>query len=121
MAKGILVADDEEEIIELLKLALEPSGYAVTGTTHGSRLPMLIKKEKPVLLFLDVMLPGIDGYSLALQLSQDKDTMDIPIVVLTALPAARSLFEKIPQVKCFINKPFDSDEVLEKVKTILKE
>lgn len=119
MANKILVADDEEEIIELIATAFERDGYSVVSVTHGSRLISMIKIEKPDILILDLLLPGTDGYSLQLQLAQDEFTKDLPVIVMTALPAARALFEKIEQVKMFVTKPFEVDVLVEKVKEIL--
>jgi len=119
MAKKILIADDEEEIIELIKTALESCGYDVVSVTHGARLLALIKIEKPDMLILDVMLPGTDGYSLQIQLEQDEFTKALPVIVMTALPAARALFERFEQVKMFLTKPFEVDILLSKVKEIL--
>lgn len=121
MAKKILIADDEEEIIELLRCTLEPAGYQVKSISYGTTLLSLLKTENPDLLILDVLLPGMDGYSLQLQLAQEESTRDMPVIVLTALPAARSLFEKFPQVKAFINKPFDTGLLLTKVKEVIGE
>jgi CheY-like chemotaxis protein len=119
MPKKIVVADDEEEIIELLKFALEPQGYAVEGVSHGAHLLPRLKLDRPDLLILDVLLPGIDGYSLQLQMAQDAATRDIPVIIITALPASRSLFEKFEQVKGFINKPFNTDVLVEQVRGII--
>lgn len=120
MPKKILVADDDEEIIELLKCAFESAGYLTVSVQHGAKLPSLIKREKPDLLILDVLLPGLDGYSLQLQFAQDEDTKNIPVIVLTALSASRSLFDKFQQVKCFMSKPFETGELLLEVKEILR-
>ena len=119
MPKKILIADDEEDIVELLRFTLEPAGYAASSTGHGSALPSLVKREKPDLLILDVLLPGLDGYSLQLQFAQNEATRDLPVIVVTALPAARSLFGKFSQVKCFLNKPFDTGELLKKVSDLI--
>jgi len=120
MAK-ILIAEDDEEIAELLIAACESAGYAAVHTAHGGRLGEIIKKVQPDILILDVLLPGIDGYSLQLQLARDEATRNLPVIVATALPAARSLFEKFPQVKLFIEKPFDVHELLGKIKEIIGE
>lgn len=119
MAKKILIADDEQEIIDLVKTTLELGGYEVASITHGGQLPVAVKKEKPDLLILDVLLPGLDGYSLQLYLAQQEETKNIPVIVASALPAARALFEKFPQVKMFFDKPFEPDSLLKKVKEIL--
>lgn len=121
MPKRILIAEDDEEIAEFLTAAFESSGYAVTHTAHGGRLPELVGKVRPDLLVLDVLLPGLDGYSLQLQLAQDESTKNLPVIVTTALPASRSLFTKFPQVRLFLEKPFDTNLLLAKVKEILGE
>jgi CheY-like chemotaxis protein len=121
MPKKILIADDEEEIIELLETALTPAGYSVVSTSNGSKLFDLIKKEQPGLLILDVLMPGFDGYSLQLHLSQEEFTKNLPVIIITALPAARTLFDKFQQVKFFVTKPFSTDEMVKKVKEILGE
>lgn len=119
MAKKIVVADDEPEITELMETILQAEGYQVVSVPHGAQLPNIVLKEKPDLLLLDVLLPGIDGYSLQLQFAQQESTKNIPVIVLTALPATRSLFEKFEQVKAFISKPFNPDELTKKIKEIL--
>jgi CheY-like chemotaxis protein len=118
MPKKILIADDEEEIIELLRTALELAGYEVLGISSGSKLFELIENSKPDLLILDVLMPGFDGYSMQLHLSQYESTKNIPVIVITALPAARTLFEKFPQVKLFLTKPFNTDTIVKKVNEI---
>src|SRR3989339_366889 len=120
MGKKILIADDEEEIIELLKCALEAAGYEISSAMHGGKLPAILESQKPDLLILDVLLPGIDGYSLILQLSQDSKTSSIPVVVLTALPASKPLFEKFSQVKAFYTKPFEPKELVEKIDSLFR-
>lgn len=100
---------------------LESEGYAVTSTTSGFKLPGLIADENPDLMLLDVMLPGIDGYSLLLQLSQSDNPPAIPVIIITGLPASRSLFEELKQVKFFLEKPFDPPVLLAKIKEILGE
>mgnify|MGYP001608776488 CR=1 FL=1 len=65
------------------------------------------------------MLPGIDGYSLQIQIAQDAATKDIPIIVLTALEPSKTLFQKFPQVVGFMTKPFRTEELLETVQSAL--
>lgn len=121
MTKKIMVADDEEEIIEMIRSILEIKGYSVVSTSIGSRLPNMVKKEKPDLLILDVLLPGLDGYSLLQQFSEDEFAKNLPVIIITALPATRSLFDKFSQVRIFLDKPFNSDVLLNKIKEILGE
>jgi len=118
--KKILVADDEDEILELIKVSLEMEKFEVLTVSHGSRLMSIIKTQNPDMLVLDVLLPGIDGYSLQLQLAQDETTKNLPVIVMTGLPASKSLFDKFEQVKLFLAKPFEMEVLVNKVKEILK-
>lgn len=121
MTKKILIADDEPEIVDFLETTLEMGGYKTVSISHGGQLPVTVKREKPDLLILDVLLPGLDGYSLQLYLAQQEETKNLPVIVASALPAARTLFEKFPQVKIFFDKPFDPEKLLKKCKEILGE
>ena len=122
MAKKILVADDEREILDLIEAALKNSGsnYDVVTVSNGSQLADVVHKENPDLLILDILLPGIDGYSLQLQFAQNESTKNMPVIVISALPAAKSLFEKFSQVKMFLSKPFSTQALINAVKEILE-
>ena len=117
--KKILVVDDEPEMLSLIRFALERVGYEVVTCDSGRHAWNAIIDNKPDLLVLDVMLPGIDGYSLQIKISQDEATKGIPIIVLTALEPSRTLFKKFPQVKGFMTKPFKTDELLAKVEELI--
>jgi CheY-like chemotaxis protein len=62
------------------------------------------------------MLPGIDGYSLATQISEDADLGKLPIIVLSALEPSRTMFQRFSQVVAFLTKPFNTDDLMEAVK-----
>jgi DNA-binding response OmpR family regulator len=117
MAKKVLVIDDEPEMLGLVKYTLEQAGFEVHTCDNGRSAWDEIAKVRPDVLVLDVMLPGIDGYSLQLKLSQEPTTKDLPIVVLTALEPSRTLFQKFPQVAGFMTKPFKSEELLKTVQS----
>jgi two-component system, OmpR family, alkaline phosphatase synthesis response regulator PhoP len=115
MPKKVLVVDDEPEMLNLIHFTLQQAGYDVSTCDTGRHAWNAIIETKPDLLLLDVMLPGIDGYSLQIKISQDDATKDIPIIVLTALEPSRTLFKKFPQVKGFMTKPFKTDDLVEAV------
>lgn len=115
MSKKVLVIDDEPEMLNLVKFTLERGGFEVSTCDTGRQAWDAITSFKPDLLVLDVMLPGIDGYSLQIKISQDPATKDMPIVVLTALEPSKTLFQKFPQVVGFMTKPFKTEELLETV------
>jgi len=112
MAKKVLVIDDEPEMLNLIRFALERAGYEVVTCDNGRHAWDAIIKAAPNLLILDVMLPGVDGYSLQMKISQEAATKDIPIIVLTALEPSKTLFQKFSQVVGFMTKPFKSEELM---------
>src|SRR5271170_3955917 len=112
MPKKVLVVDDEPEMLSLVKYTLERSDFEVYTCDNGRHAWDEIIKIKPDLLVLDVMLPGIDGYSLQLKISQDPQTKEMPIIVLTALEPSKTLFQKFPQVVGFMTKPFKTEDLL---------
>lgn len=120
MAK-ILIADDEMSVRELLRFALERDGHEVLEAATGlSTLAALKKNNSSIdLLVLDVMLPGMDGYGLQMEMAQDPALREIPVVVLTAVRPLKNLFQKFDQVKSFVMKPFDPVEFARTVKTLL--
>jgi DNA-binding response OmpR family regulator len=117
MAKKVLIIDDEPEMLSLIKITLEKGGFEVSTCDNGRHAWDEIQKVKPDLLVLDVMLPGIDGYSLQLKISQNASTKDLPIIVLTALEPSKTLFQKFPQVVGFFTKPFRTEELLNYAKS----
>jgi DNA-binding response OmpR family regulator len=112
MANKVLIIDDEPAILSLVKYTLEAGGFEVHTCDSGRRAWDEIARLKPDLLLLDVMLPGVDGYSLMTQISEDGATKAMPVILLTALESARALFQKFPQVVGFMTKPFKPTDLL---------
>ena len=119
MGNKILVVDDDPEISSLVQYTLESLGHQVKVCDNGREVIDTLRSYKPELLVLDVMLPGIDGYSLATQISEDPDLSTMPIIVLSALEPSRTMFQRFSQVAAFMTKPFNTDDLLEAVKTAL--
>jgi DNA-binding response OmpR family regulator len=115
----VLLVDDDSEILSLVQYALEAAGHQVQVCDNGREVLETMLNYKPELLILDVMLPGIDGYSLANQISENPATKHTPIIVLSALEPSRSMFQKFQQVSAFLTKPFNVDDLTEAVKTAL--
>jgi DNA-binding response OmpR family regulator len=120
MGKRIYIIEDSPELIDLLTEALSHEGFDVFSQDTGRQAVAKIKEAKPDLILLDVMLPGLDGHAIAGQLSADDATKSIPIIVLTALGQAKSMFDKFPQVRGFNLKPFTTEELLTSIKTALQ-
>ncbi|MBI5631003.1 MAG: response regulator [Elusimicrobia bacterium] len=113
MAKKALAIDDDPEMLNLVKYTLEGAGFEVSTCDSGRRAWDEIMRVKPDLLILDVMLPGIDGYSLQIKISEDAQTKSMPIIVLTALEPSKTLFQEFPQVIAFMTKPFKADALVQ--------
>ncbi|OGR83958.1 MAG: hypothetical protein A2636_04295 [Elusimicrobia bacterium RIFCSPHIGHO2_01_FULL_64_10] len=118
MAK-ILIADDEPEVLDFCRFSLQKLSHDLVEVQSGQDLIGKIKSEKPDLLILDVMLPGMDGYTVQLQMAEDGALSKIPVIVITALKPAESLFEKFPQVASVLSKPFSSERLAEAVREAL--
>ncbi len=122
MAKKILVADDEPDIVKMLSMRLKACGYEVMGVFDGLQAVREAYKERPDLIILDVKMPVGDGYTVFENLKRSVQIRLIPIIFISALPP-RQVEEKVAQLGAqgFIAKPFDSKELVAKVKKILGE
>ena len=119
MGEKILVVDDDPEIQLAMQGPLEAAGYTVRLCDHGRDVPAAVAEVKPDLLLLDVMLPGADGFSLAMSLSENEATARLPIIVVSGLDTSEALFRTLPQVAAFVTKPFDTVSLVEKVRKAL--
>jgi len=119
MGEKILVVDDDIQIANMLRDIIEPLGYQVEICSNGLEVISTLHSYKPNLLIMDVMLPGIDGYSLTSTISEDTELTGLPIIVVSALEASRSMFSRFPQVTAFLTKPFNITDLLEAVNTAL--
>jgi two-component system, OmpR family, alkaline phosphatase synthesis response regulator PhoP len=117
----ILAVDDEEHIQELIKFNLENSGYKVICCGNGMEALKIAKSEKPDLVLLDVMLPGIDGYDVCKEIRKDNNISNIPIIMITAKSEE---LDKILGLELgaddYITKPFSVRELLARVKAVLR-
>ena len=117
----ILVVDDEEDILELVRFNLAREGYQVICTTSGEKTLKIIRSEKPDLIVLDLMLPGIDGLEVAKQIKNDPKTNSIPIVMLTAKGEEADIVTGLELgADDYITKPFSPRVLLARVKAVLR-
>lgn len=113
--RRILAVDDNEDILEILKLILEDYGYEVKTITDGSLLFDEIKAHKPDLILLDIMLGNMDGRELCKAVKSNKETQDIPIILVSASHNLSDRFMLASANIDFLAKPFDMMELLDKV------
>jgi two-component system alkaline phosphatase synthesis response regulator PhoP len=122
MAKEkILVVDDEEDILELLKYNLSREGYEVSCTTSGEKTLNLVRTETPDLIVLDLMLPGMDGLEVARRLKDNPNTKNVPIVMLTAKGEEADIVTGLELgADDYITKPFSPRILLARVRAVLR-
>lgn len=118
--KRILIVDDEEDILSLLKFRLEANNYEVLSASDGQEGLMKARVEKPDIIILDLMLPKLDGYKVCRMLKFDENYKNIPIIMFTA--KAQQKDEELGKemgADAYITKPFEPDVLLEKIKELL--
>lgn len=117
----ILIVDDEPPIVELVKFNLQKEGYEVLIAYDGITAIERAVEEKPNLIILDIMLPEVDGFEVCRNLSQNPQTKDIPIIMLTARGEE---IDKILGLEFgaddYITKPFSPRELMARVKARLR-
>lgn len=104
----ILLAEDDPSVREVARLILSQHHHRVVEAATGPDTLKVLEKETVDLILLDVMLPGMDGHTLLVKMAEDDRLKSIPVVVFTALDYARDMFQKFPQVKHFLPKPFNA-------------
>jgi len=116
----VLVIDDERPIRLLCKVNLAASGMEVLEAENGRSGLELARKERPDLVLLDVMMPDVDGWTVARELAADEGTRDIPVVFLTARadPADKRLGMQLGGVG-YLVKPFDPVAIAGVVEDVL--
>ena len=117
----ILVIDDDEAINELLKINLELFGYPVITAKNGIEGFALVKQELPDLVILDVMMPEVDGFTVAKRIRENPETKNIPILMLTALSMVQDKVKGFDiGVDEYLVKPFEMEELRVRVRALLK-
>ncbi len=118
--KRILVVDDEPDIVETIKYLVESEGYSCLTAFDGESALNIAKEEKPDLIILDVMLPKINGYKVCRLLKFDAKYKNIPILMITARTQQEDiLIGEETGANEYITKPFDINNVLNKINSYL--
>ncbi|TET64384.1 response regulator [Candidatus Aerophobetes bacterium] len=118
--KKILIADDRSEVVELVKVTLEGEGYRTIDASDGREALEKIRKEKPDLILLDIVMPKMNGFEDLREVKKDPKTKEIPIIMLTA-KGQKSDQEKGKELGAtgYIIKPFSPSALLERIEEIL--
>ncbi len=122
MAKErILVVDDEEDILELVRYNLAREGYQVIRATSGEKCLQKAASEKPDLIVLDLMLPGMDGLEVAKILKNNSKTLHIPIIMLTAKGEEADIVTGLELgADDYITKPFSPRILIARVRAVIR-
>jgi len=119
MAKILLVEDDAIQI-ELIKKHLEPQGHVVVNAKNGQEGIKLARDEKPDLILMDMIMPGMHGLEATIKLKEDPVTMDIPIMALTIMSSPKFVQECYRAgIIGYIKKPYDPKILLESLEKIV--
>ena len=119
----LVYIEDEQEMIDLVRLILGRKGYEVIGANGGREGLDLIRQKHPDLVLLDLMMPDMDGWDVYQQMKADEPTRGIPVIVITAKAQSidRVLGLQIAKVEDYISKPFSPAELLESVERVLSQ
>jgi DNA-binding response OmpR family regulator len=121
VVKRILCIEDDQEMIDLMRLILSRRGFEVKGASGGNEGLKMVRQEIPDLVLLDLMMPDLDGWEVYQQMKADDKTRNIPVIVVTAKAQNidRVLGMHIAKVDDYITKPFSPQDLLNSVERVL--
>ena len=114
--KRVLIVDDEPRILRVTEIKLRKSGYEVMTASTGQEALRLVEKEKPDVMVLDLLLPGMDGFQV---LEKLRTFSDIPVLVLTAKSGTYHTAINLG-ASDYMGKPFNPDELVRRIEALLQ-
>ena len=119
--KTVVCIEDEPEMIDLVKLILGRRGFELTGAMGGREGLEAVRRIKPDLVLLDLMMPDMDGWEVYQQMKADPEMQKIPVIVVTAKAQSidKVLGLHIAKVDDYVTKPFGPQELLQSVEKVL--
>jgi len=118
MSKKILIADDDQGIVDAVQMMLEFSGYDVAFTYNGKDVMELKQPDLPDLILLDIWMSGVDGRDVCRKLKEHEQTRHIPVLMISA---SKNVAGSVMEVGAdgFLPKPFDMDQLINKIEELL--
>ena len=122
MAKKILIVEDDKFLRELIGQKLLKEGYDIVEAVDGEKGIKSVKDEKPDLILLDLILPGMDGFEVLTKIKEDSKIAQIPVIILSNLGQKDDIEKglKIGAADYLIKAHFSPGEIIDKIKAILK-
>lgn len=122
MAKKILIIEDDKFLRELIAQKIVKEGYDISEAIDGEEGIKKIKEEKPDMVLLDLILPGMDGFEVLSKMKEDPFLAQIPVIILSNLGQKDDIEKglKLGAADYLIKAHFTPGEIIEKIKTILK-
>jgi DNA-binding response OmpR family regulator len=111
-SKKVLVVDDENDILDVIRIILEDEGYEVFTVDNGTEVLKEVANNTPDLILLDVMLCGMDGRDICKNLKSHALYKLIPIIMISASHNLQGFLDQEGGADCFISKPFDIDNLI---------
>jgi len=123
MPKKILIVEDDKFLRELIVRKVSEEGYDIAEAFDGEEGSKKVKEEKPDLVLLDLILPGIDGFEVLAGIKQDPQTSSIPVIILSNLGQTEDVEKglKLGAIDYLVKAHFTPGEIIEKVKKALEE
>lgn len=113
----IMVVDDSTAELENIKNIVHEAGYQVVSASNGEEAIDVAKAEIPDLIFMDIVMPGMDGYVTCRTLAAEESTKHIPVVFVTSKSQqADRLWAQMQGGKAYITKPYQADDIIDQIK-----
>src|SRR4030042_1343746 len=122
MARKIMVVDDEENVLTLVKAVLDQEGFDVTAVSSGQECLKKLKDAKPELILMDMMMPGMSGREAVERIRADPKNKAVKIIFVTVARFSEVGKETLGKLKVsdYVTKPFDNKDLVKRVRQALK-
>ncbi len=119
-SKSILIVDDEEGLLALLKYALEERGFEVSTANNAIDAGIAISSKLPALILMDIKMPGINGFQACVALKNNPKTKDTPVIIISAITDDSEISKaKKMGVADYFTKPLDIEKLINRIKEII--